>query len=94
MSEDGRVRKIGGRAIAGLGRARTKHGRALAQKTDDGTTMGRCQRNPLTRKRQVGAVCPSPTAELVDPDRDSSLWIAYSLRDIRSARAGQPRHGL
>ena len=53
--------------------------------------MGRCQRNPLTRKRQVGAVYPSPTAELVGQDRDSSLGNAYSLRDIQSARAGQPR---
>lgn len=44
--------------------------------------MGRLPGNPLTRKRQVGAVCPDPTAELVDQGRDSSLRIAYSLRDI------------
>ena len=56
--------------------------------------MGRCQRNPLTRKRQVGAVYPSPTAELVGQDRDSSLGNAYSLRDIQSARAGQPRRAI
>lgn len=54
--------------------------------------MGRCQRNPLTRKRQVGAVCPNPQDEPVDLGRDSSLWIAYSLRDVQSARAGQLRH--
>ena len=50
-----------------------------------------CSRNPLTPKRQVGAVCPGPQDEPVIQDRDSSLGIAYSLRDVRTARAGQSR---
>ncbi len=46
-----------------------------------GTTMGRFRRNPLTRKRQVGTVCPNPTAEPVDQGRDSShgLLIASGI---------------
>ena len=52
--------------------------------------MGRCARNPLTRKRQVGAVCPGSQDEPVNRDRDSSLWIAYSLRDVRWLVPGSP----
>ena len=37
--------------------------------------MGRCRGNPLTPKRQVGAVYPDPTAEPVDQGRDSSLGL-------------------
>src|SRR5690606_34120008 len=42
--------------------------------------------NPLTPKRQVGAVCTGPGA-----GQGQLPWIAYSLRDIHKARAGQSR---
>src|SRR6478609_8403388 len=58
-----------------------------------GTTMGRSRRNPLTPNVRWEPYAPAlrtnPWTGQGQPPR-----IAYSLRDIRSARAGQSRHGL
>lgn len=50
--------------------------------------MSRLPGNSLTQKRQVGAVCPGSQVPLrraqgpMFQGRDSSLWKAYSLRNV------------
>lgn len=68
---------------------------ALKQRSDSakkrsGTTMGRCQRNPLTPKRQVGAVYPNPTAEPVGSGRDSSLGLLIASGIFNRLVPGSP----
>ena len=59
--------------------------------SSDGTTMGRCQRNPLTPKTSGGRRISKPHGRTGEPRQGQLPWIAYSLRDIQSARAGQSR---
>ena len=57
-----------------------------------GTTMGRFRRNPLTPKTSGGYRMPRSHGRTGGPGQGQLPWIAYSLRDIHAARAGQPRH--
>ena len=52
--------------------------------------MGRFRGNPLTPKRQVGAVYPDPTAELVDLDRDNSLGLLIASGMFMRLVPGSP----
>ena len=52
--------------------------------------MGRCPRNPLTPKRQVGAVCPGPQDEPVNQDRDSSLGLLIASGIFKRLVPGSP----
>ena len=49
-----------------------------------------CPRNPLTPKRQVGAVCLGPQDEPVNQDRDSSLGMLIASGMFNQLVPGSP----
>ena len=49
-----------------------------------------CHRNPLTPKRQVGAVCHGPQDEPVNQDRDSSLGMLIASGMFNQLVPGSP----
>ena len=80
---------------AGACRARSPgHGTDRQKGKSDGTTMGRFRRNPLTPKTSGGYRMPQSHGRTGGPGQGQLPWIAYSLRDIHAARAGQSRHAL
>lgn len=50
---------------------------------DDGTTMGRFPRSPLTPKTSGGRRILRSHSRTGEPEQGQLPWIAYSLRDIR-----------
>ena len=53
-----------------------------------------CPRNPLTPKRQVGAVYPGPQDEPVSQDRDSSLGLLIASGIFKRLVPGSPAASL